>query len=105
MEDNFYQASSERLIPTPKAQADKIKKDKIAYNRERPLITSVMDRLEKAISDREKIDAIKDTKNPENFMREVEVNKQVCAILRSELAIIKTAVKKFDKEVKPEEDD
>jgi hypothetical protein len=64
-----------------------------------------MDRLEKAISDREKIDAIKDTKNPENFMREVEVNKQVCAILRSELAIIKTAVKKFDKEVKPEEDD
>lgn len=105
MEDNFYQASSERLIPTPKAQADKIKKDKIAYNRERPLITSVMDRLEKAISDRERIDAIKDTKNPENFMREVEVNKQVCAILRSELAIIKTAVKKFDKEVKPEEDD
>ncbi len=105
MEDNFYQASSERLIPTPKAQADKIKKDKIAYNRERPLITSVMDRLEKAISDREKIDAIKDTKNPENFMREVEVNKQVCAILRSELATIKTAVKKFDKEVKPEEDD
>jgi len=105
MEDNFYQASSERLIPTPKAQADKIKKDKIAYNRERPLITSVMDRLEKAISDREKIDAIKDTKNPENFMREVEVNKQVCAILRSELDIIKTAVKKFDKEVKPEEDD
>lgn len=105
MEDNFYQASSERLIPTPKAQADKIKKDKIAFNRERPLITSVMERLEKAIADREKIDSIKETKNPENFMREVAVNKQVCAILRSELAVIKTAVKKFDKEVKPEEDE
>lgn len=105
MEDNFYQASSERLIPTPKAQADKIKKDKIAFNRERPLITSVMERLEKAISDREKIDSIKETKNPEDFMREVAVNKQVCAILRSELAVIKTAVKKFDKEVKPEEDE
>lgn len=105
MEDNFYQASSERLIPTPKAQTNKLKKEKIAFERERPLITKVMAHLEEDIAAREKIDFISEQTDPAKFMLEVNVNKQVCAILRHELGIIKNKVKMFDKEVKPEDDE
>lgn len=105
MEDNFYQASSERLIKTPKSMSDKMRKEKIAFERERPLITKVMTHLKEDIAAREKIDFITEQKDPESFMREVAVNKQVCAILRHELNIIENKVKMFDKEVKPEDDE
>ena len=104
MEDNFYQVSSERLIKPPKAQSDKLKKDRISFEHERPLITEVVKHIEKQISDREKVDFIKNKTDAEKFMREVDVNKQVCDILRHELSIIQTAIKKFDKEVKPEDE-
>lgn len=105
MEDNFYQASSERLIKTPKAQSDKMRKEKIAFERERPLITTVMEHLKEDIAARERIDFIDETNDAEKFMREVAVNKQVCAILRHELSIIENKVKMFDKGVKPEDDE
>lgn len=96
MEDNFYKVSTERLIQPPKEQQEKTKRDKILYERERPLITAVVKRLEEKISVYEKIDSVKNTTDPEAFMREIAVNKQTCAILRSELSWIKTKVKMFD---------
>ena len=104
MEDNFYQASTERLIKTPKAQSDKLRKERIAFERERPLITKVMEHLKEDIAARERIDFIEEQKDPEQFMREVAINKQVCAILRHELNIIENKVNMFDKEVKPEDE-
>ncbi len=104
MEDNFYQASTERLIKTPKAQSDKLRKERIAFERERPLITKVMEHLKEDIAARERIDFIEEQGDPEKFMREVAVNKQVCAILRHELKIIENKVNMFDKEVKPEDE-
>lgn len=96
MEDNFYKVSTERLIKPPKEQQEKNRKDRISYEHERPLITAVMARLEEKIADYEKIDSIKNTTDPEAFMREVAVNKQVCSILQHELNAIKTKVKMFD---------
>ena len=96
MEDNFYKVSTERLIHIPKEQLEKTKRDKISYERERPLVTAVMKRLEEKIASYEKIDSIKTTDNPEDFMREVAVNKQVCATLKRELDWLKTKVKMFD---------
>ena len=97
MEDNFYQASSERLIKAPATQTAKLKSERLAFERERPLITAVLERLEKDIARREKIDSIQNTADPEAFMREVAVNRQVVSILRREVSAIKTKVRMFDK--------
>lgn len=96
MEDNFYKVSTERLIKPPKEQQEKTKREKIAYEHERPLITAVMARLEETIASYDKISSIKNTTDPEAFMREVVVGKQVCSILQRELNAIKTKVKMFD---------
>lgn len=96
MEDNFYQTSTERLYATPKVRQEKLQKAKQDFERERPLITAVMERLENAVSSYEKVSAIKTTDNPEQFMREVEINKQVCAILGRELEFIKIKVRMYD---------
>lgn len=95
MEDNFYQASTERLISPPKEQQKKFQQDKNAFEKERPLINAVIEHLREEISFREKVDSITETKNAEQFMREVEVNKQVCAILRNQLKVLETKVKMF----------
>lgn len=97
MEDNFYQASTERLIPPTKDQRKKLQQAKNAFEKERPIVNAVIETLKKEISFREKVDSIKETKNVENFMREVEVNKQVCSILRKNLEALENQVKMFDK--------
>ena len=97
MEDNFYQASTERLIPPTKDQREKLQQSKNAFEKERPIINAVIETLEKEISFREKVDSITETKNPEDFMREVTVNKQVCAILRKNMETLKNQVRMFDK--------
>lgn len=96
MEDNFYQASTERLIAQPKEQQQKFHQDKNAFRKERPLIAAEIENLKEEIAFREKIDAITETKDPEAFMREVEVNKQVCAILRKYLKNLETKARMFD---------
>ena len=45
MEDNFYKASTERLISAPKKQQEKFQHDKIIFEKERPLVTEVMRNL------------------------------------------------------------
>ena len=96
MEDNFYQASTEKLIKPTERQQEKVQQARNAFERERPLITSVMEILEKEIAYREKIDSITKIDDPESFMREITVNKQVCSILRRELNKIKGKVKMYD---------
>ena len=97
MEDNFYQASTERLIPPTKDQRKKVQQAKNAFEKERPIINVVIESLKKEISFREKVDSIKETKNAEDFMREVEVNKQICSILRKNLEALENQVRMFDK--------
>lgn len=96
MEDNFYKTSTERLIAPTEEQQQKELKERTSFERERPLITDVMARLEKDIAARERIDSITETKDPEAFMREIAVNKQVCSILKRELNALKVKVRKFD---------
>lgn len=96
MEDNFYQVSTERLIAPPKEQQKKLRQDKNSFIKERPLITAEIESLKAEIAFREKVDSITETKDPEVFMREVEVNKQVCTILRKYLENLETKVRMFD---------
>lgn len=96
MEDNFYQASTERLIAPPKEQQKKFQQDKNSFEKERPLTTTVIEHLKSEIAFRERVDSITETKNAENFMREVEVNKQICSILKRNLDFIEGKAKMFD---------
>lgn len=96
MEDNFY-TSTERLINPSRQQQDKLQQNKNAFERERPLITAEIAHLKEEISYREKVDSIKDTDHVERFMQEVEVNKQVCSILRRYLNTLEAKVKMYDK--------
>lgn len=96
MEDNFYEVSSERLInPTPR-QKEKNQQAKNLFERERPLVTEVIRHLKNAIEAREKIDSITETDDSEKFMRQVEINKQVCSILKRDLKMLEAKVKMFD---------
>ena len=97
MEDNFYTTSTERLIGTPKKQQEKLLHEKNVFERERPLATTIIKRLEESIAFYEKVDSIENTEDPEAFMRNVEVNKKVCSVLRKELAYIKTKASMYDK--------
>ena len=97
MEDNFYEASTERFIKPSTAQQEKAQQEKRAYERERPLVTAVIEHLREQIVFREKIDSVNETKDPEAFMREVNVNKQVCSILKRDLKYLEGKAKMFDK--------
>lgn len=97
MEDDFYEASSERFIKPTSRQQEKAQQEKAAFERERPLVTAVIKHLKEQIAFREKLDSITETKDPEAFMREVNVNKQVCDILKRDLRLLETKAKMFDK--------
>lgn len=96
-EDNFYTASTERLIKPTSRQQEKALQEKAAFERERPLVTTVIKHLQEQISFREKIDSVTEVKDPEAFMREVNVNKQVCNILRRDLNFLEGKARMFDK--------
>ena len=96
MDDNFYQASSERFIPLTEKQQEKKQLSKTSYERERPLTTEVAEILKKEIESRERVDSITELKDPEAFMRQVFINKEVCSILRRVFNLIETKEKMFD---------
>lgn len=95
-EDNFY-TSSERLIKPTEKQQEKAQAEKMAFERERPIIAAVINYLKDEIAYREKIDSIEEAKDPTKFMIEVNTNKQVCSVLRRSLRGLEAKVKKFDK--------
>ena len=97
MEDNFYEASTERLIKVSTRQQEKAQKEKALFERERPLVTAVIAHLREQVAFREAVDSITETKDPEAFMREVNVNKQVRDILRRDLKFLESKAKMFDK--------
>lgn len=104
-EDNFY-TSSERLIKPTEKQQEKAQAEKMAFERERPIIAAVINYLKDEIAYREKIDSIEEAKDPTKFMIEVNTNKQVCSVLRRSLRGLEAKVKKFDKpkkQVAPDE--
>lgn len=99
MEDNFYEASTERLIKPTSRQQEKAQTEKLQFERERPLTTEVIKYLREEIAVRERIDSITaEVKNdPEAFMRQVFINKEVCTILRAHLRHLESKAKMFDK--------
>lgn len=97
MEDNLYQRSSEKLIPTPKAQEERILKAKREYEQEKPILKKLLERLHKQVEFYSGINAITCTDDPEKFMCEVKANKIVVATLQSEINAIERLGKMFDK--------
>lgn len=100
MEDNFYKASSERLFPKSDKIRSRINTSKILYEKEAPIVSGVIAELEQAVKFYKSVDSIKETRDPENFMREVAVNKQVAEILDSKLKWLKSVKEVYGKEKK-----
>ncbi len=97
MEDNLYQQSSEKLIAPPKAQTERQLKAKMEYDREKPILSKLLERLHERVDFYSSIDSIQCTDHPDQFMNEVAANKKVVAILRSEINAIERLGKMFDK--------
>lgn len=97
MEDNLYQRSSEKLTTPPKAQEERRMKAKMEYDREKPILSKLLERLHRQVAYYSSIDSIKCTNNTEEFMHEVKANQRVVAILRSEIGAIERLGKMFDK--------
>lgn len=97
MEDNFYKVSSEKLFSKPKQATEKYLKEKRAYEKEAPIISATIARLEKQIAHFKSIDAVKTETDPEQCMREIAINKRVVAILERELKWLEGRVKTYEK--------
>lgn len=97
MEDNLYQRSSEKLITPPQAQEERKLKARMEYDREKPILSKLLERLHRQVNYYSSVDSIKCTNNPEQFMHEVRSNQRVVAILRSEIGAIERLGKMFDK--------
>lgn len=97
MEDNFYEVSTERLIKPTSKQEERLQKAKNDFERERPIVSAVIKHLQNEIASLEKIDSITETSDPEKFMRQVDVNKKVCSVLKRDLTALEAKVRMFDK--------
>lgn len=97
MEGNLYQRSSEKLTTPPKAQEERRLKAKMSYEREKPILTKLLERLHKQVEYYSCVDSIECTSDPAQFMHEVKANQRVVAILRSEINAIERLGKMFDK--------
>lgn len=97
MEDNLYRRGSEKLITPPQAQEERKLKAKMEYDREKPILSKLLERLHRQVNYYSDVDSIKCTNNPEQFMHEVRANQRVVAILRSEIGAIERLGKMFDK--------
>lgn len=97
MDGSLYQRSSEKLIAPPEAQEERMLKTKMDYEREKPILSKLLERLHKQVEHYSSVDSIECTNNPAQFMHEVKANKRVVAILRSEISAIERLVTMFDK--------
>ena len=101
MEDNFYLTSTERLIKPSAKQKEKFLHDKLIFEKERPLVTAVIKILKEEIKYRERVDSVTEISDPEKCMRQIDVNRQVCNILRPKVAALERKVRMYDsKELK-----
>ncbi len=97
MEDNFYQASSERLLPKSSKANERFQKEKQAYEKESPIISETIERLKAQIAFYESVHSIKTENNPEQFMREVAVSKRIVQILDKEVKRLERIAKVYSK--------
>lgn len=99
MEPNIslYPVSSERMFARPKASKERQQKEKIQYDREKPIISSVLEHLHKQVDFYSNIKSVKHHDDPEKFMHEVNANQIVVSILESEISKLERIVKMYDK--------
>ena len=97
MEDNFYQTSSEKLFPKSDKTIEKAQKAKREYEKEAPIIAETIERFKQQKEAYGSVYAVKEEKNPENFMREIAINKRVAAILDAEIQRLEGIVKTYGK--------
>ncbi|MBR0403093.1 hypothetical protein IJI55_00875 [Candidatus Saccharibacteria bacterium] len=98
MEDNFYKVSSEKLFPKSKKIDTQLQQAKRAYEKEAPIISETIARLKKQVDFYQSISSIKTENDPEQFMREVAINKRVSEILECELKRLEGIAKTYGKE-------
>lgn len=75
MDDSVYPANTHRFIDEPTEQKKRREQEQEEYLAEKPLITKTVEHLKERIDFLHDIDSITETKDSENFMRQVMVNK------------------------------
>lgn len=94
---NLYPVSSERMFTRPKASKERQQKEKIRYDREKPIISSILEYLHKQADFYSSIKSVKHHNDPEKFMHEVNANQIVVSILENEISKLERMVKMYDK--------
>lgn len=97
MDDRVYPTSSKKFIEEPKAQKKRREQEREEFLIEKPLIADVVKRLQERIKFYHDIDSITEANSPENFMRQVVVNKTVAATLTQELRSLEMIIKTHSK--------
>lgn len=92
MDDSVYPTTSQRLLGEPKKQEQQRKQAREEYLAEKPLIAATIKHLEARIDFLHDINSITENKDPENFMRQVEVNKLTATALEQELRRLEVMV-------------
>lgn len=85
MDDSVYPTTSQRLIGEPKDQAKRREQEREEYLAEKPLVAKTVEHLKNRIKFLHDIDSISEVKDPDEFMRQVAVNKMVATVLTQEV--------------------
>lgn len=98
MDDSVvYPTTSQRLIGEPNEQKKRREQETEKYLAEKPLIAETVKHLQRRIEFFHDIDSITETKDSENFMRQVAVNKMVAAVLTQEIKRLEVIIKAHSK--------
>lgn len=98
MDDSVvYPTTSQRLIGEPKEQVKRREQEREEYLAEKPLIAETVKSLKARIEFFHDINSITETKDPENFMRQVTANKMVANILAQEVNRLEMMIKTHSK--------
>ena len=85
MDDSVYPTTTKRFIGEPEEQKKRREQAREEYLAEKPLIATTVEHLKRRIEFLHDINSISETQDPEQFMRQVMVNKTVAAALEQEL--------------------
>lgn len=97
MDDSVYPTTSQRLLGEPREQEKRREQEREEYLAEKPLVAAVVEHLKGRIKFLHDIDSITETKDSENFMRQVAVNKMTAIALTQEVKRLEVIIKTHSK--------
>lgn len=96
-EENFYPVSSERLLGTPKARAEKLEKEEREFRKEAPILEKLVEYLRQQADYYDRLSSISHPEDLEKFRCEVYAHQKIVGILKREIGEIEKLQKMFGK--------